>query len=167
MLPQRATFEDGSFGVEAGVAELLTRMQTGRFKVFGTSRLVRGVSPLPPQGWLIVKSADDLMSATRYGVMMRRHAVLQNIVVKSNNRGRGAAAPGWDEPWHKRKDATTRRARSNEAATLRQTMLQCAAELEEALALKVGVMDSENKAAAINAQRMGAMQAVAARLREA
>jgi hypothetical protein len=55
----------------------------------------------------------------------------------------------------------------NEAATLRQTMLQCAVELEEALELKVGVMDSENKAAGINAQRIGAMQAVAARLREA
>jgi hypothetical protein len=55
----------------------------------------------------------------------------------------------------------------DEAATLRQTMLQCAAELEEALALKVGVMDSESKAAAINSQRMGAMQSVAARLREA
>lgn len=55
----------------------------------------------------------------------------------------------------------------SEADVLRQTMLQCAAELEEALALKIGVMDSENKAAAVNSQRMGAMQAVAARLREA
>jgi hypothetical protein len=55
----------------------------------------------------------------------------------------------------------------SEAERLRLTMRQCAAELEEALALKVGVMDSESKAAAINTQRMGAMQAVAARLREA
>lgn len=55
----------------------------------------------------------------------------------------------------------------NEAEVLRQTMRQCADELDEALALKVGVMDSESKAAAVNSQRMGAMQAVAARLREA
>jgi hypothetical protein len=66
----------------------------------------------------------------------------------------------------KRRDTESGEAQS-EAATLRQTMLQCAAELEEALALKVGVMDSENKAAGVNAQRMGAMQSVAARLREA
>jgi hypothetical protein len=46
-------------------------------------------------------------------------------------------------------------------------MCQCAAELDEALALKVGVMDSESKAAAVNSQRMGAMQSVSARLREA
>lgn len=47
------------------------------------------------------------------------------------------------------------------------TARHCANELEEALALKVGVMDSESKAAAVNSQRMGAMQSVAARLREA
>lgn len=55
----------------------------------------------------------------------------------------------------------------SEAETLRQTMRQCADELDEALALKIGVMDSENKAHAINQQRMGAMQSVAARLRDA
>lgn len=55
----------------------------------------------------------------------------------------------------------------NDAEALRQTMRKCADELDEALALKVGVMDSENKAAAINSQRAGAMQAVAQRLREA
>lgn len=54
-----------------------------------------------------------------------------------------------------------------EGETLRQTMRECAHELEEALALKVGVMDSESKAHAVNTQRMGAMQSVAARLREA
>lgn len=55
----------------------------------------------------------------------------------------------------------------NDAAVLRQTMQQCATELEEAIALKIGVMDSESKAAAVTSQRLGAMQAVAARLREA
>ena len=55
----------------------------------------------------------------------------------------------------------------DECEVLRATMRQCADELDQALALKVGVMDSESKAAAINGQRMGAMQSVAARLREA
>lgn len=63
--------------------------------------------------------------------------------------------------------AAKREETSNEAQVLRQTMRQCAAELEEALSLKVGVMDSESKAAAVNSQRVGAMQSVAARLREA
>lgn len=51
--------------------------------------------------------------------------------------------------------------------TFRLLAIQCAAELDEALALKVGVMDSESKAHAVNTQRMGAMQSVAARLRDA
>ena len=34
MLPERATFEDGSNGLEAGVSEMLTRMQTMRLKRF-------------------------------------------------------------------------------------------------------------------------------------
>jgi stage III sporulation protein SpoIIIAA len=55
----------------------------------------------------------------------------------------------------------------NEGAALRELMRSCAYELEAALALKVGVMDSESKAAAINAERAGAMQAVAERLRGA
>jgi uncharacterized protein YbjT (DUF2867 family) len=53
------------------------------------------------------------------------------------------------------------------AEVLRQTMRQCAAELEEAIALKVGVMDSDSKVLAVTNQRLGAMQSVAARLREA
>src|SRR5262245_8938358 len=34
MLPERATFQDGASGVEAGLMEMLERMQTGRLKVF-------------------------------------------------------------------------------------------------------------------------------------
>lgn len=36
MLPERATFDDGTNGVEAGLADMLDRMQTGRWKVFST-----------------------------------------------------------------------------------------------------------------------------------
>lgn len=55
----------------------------------------------------------------------------------------------------------------SEAATLRQTMLQCAAELDTALALKVGVMDSENKARAVEQERLQIIAGVAARLHAA
>jgi hypothetical protein len=34
MLHQHAQFEDGSVSVEAGLMEMLSRMETGRFKVF-------------------------------------------------------------------------------------------------------------------------------------
>ena len=46
----RATFDDGSVSVEAGLMEMLDRMQTGRLKVFASHRLVRRVSAVSPQG---------------------------------------------------------------------------------------------------------------------
>lgn len=73
---EKATFEDGSNGVEAGIMEMLDRMQTGRWKVFSTCggwfgefRLYHRVDGL------IVKLKDDRISASRYAYMMRRHAV--------------------------------------------------------------------------------------------
>ena len=83
MLPERATFEDGSNGVEAGISEMLERMQTGRLKVF--KHLVDWWDEFRMyhrKDGLIVKEADDLMAATRYAVMMKRHAAL--IVPKVN-----------------------------------------------------------------------------------
>jgi phage terminase large subunit-like protein len=75
LLAEKATFDDGTNGVEAGVMDMLQRMQTGRWKVFSNCR-----------GWLeefrlyhredgkIVKERDDLISASRYGLMMKRFA---------------------------------------------------------------------------------------------
>lgn len=81
MLPQRATFEDGSFGVEAGVAEMLTRMETGRFKVFDhLEDWFQEFRLYHRKDGLIVKSGDDLLAATRYALMMRRHAELVSRV---------------------------------------------------------------------------------------
>lgn len=75
MLPERATFPDGSNGVEAGVMEMLERMQTGRFKVashlndwWEEFRLYHR------KDGKLVKEADDVLSATRYALMMLRHA---------------------------------------------------------------------------------------------
>jgi len=83
MLKDRATFQDGSNGVEAGLMEMLDRMQTGRLKVakhlhdwWEEFRLYHR-----DEG-KVVKENDDLMSATRYALMMLRHAktpTLQNL----------------------------------------------------------------------------------------
>lgn len=79
MLPMRATFEDGSFGVEAGIAEMLDRMQTGRFKVFShLADWFEEFNLYHRKDGLIVKKGDDLISASRYAVMMRRYAIVQN-----------------------------------------------------------------------------------------
>lgn len=75
LLHEKATFVDGSNGVEAGVMDMLDRMQTGRWKVFSTCggwlnefRLYHRVDGL------IVKERDDRISASRYGLMMLRFA---------------------------------------------------------------------------------------------
>jgi phage terminase large subunit-like protein len=75
LLPEHARFEDGSVGVEAGVLEMLERMQSGRWRVsrhledwFEEFRLYHR------KDGRIVKTADDLLCASRYAMMMRRYA---------------------------------------------------------------------------------------------
>jgi hypothetical protein len=78
MLPERATFGDGSFGVEAGVLEMLERMQTGRWKVFSNCGAWFGeFRPYHRSEGRIVKVNDDLISASRYAYMMRRFAAVR------------------------------------------------------------------------------------------
>lgn len=75
MLVQRAQFEDGTNGVEAGIMEMLERMQTGRLKVFHHLRdWLEEFNLYHRKDGLIVKENDDLMAATRYAVMMKRFA---------------------------------------------------------------------------------------------
>jgi hypothetical protein len=75
LLPERATFEDGGSGVEAGVLEMLERMLTGRWKVFANLGAWMGEFRLyHREGGRIVKRNDDLISASRYALMMRRFA---------------------------------------------------------------------------------------------
>lgn len=78
MLPERATHEDGGNGVEAGLADMLERMQTGRFKVFSTlNDWFEEFRMYHRKDGKIVKLRDDVLSATRYGVMMVRHACVE------------------------------------------------------------------------------------------
>ena len=71
---------EGGNGVEAGLMEMLDRMMTGRLKVaahlhdwWEEFRLYHR------EDGKVVKVADDLMSATRYGLMMLRHAKTQPV----------------------------------------------------------------------------------------
>ena len=69
------TFEDGSVGVEAGIMEMLTRMNEGRWKVFSTCTMwLNEFSLYHRKDGLIVKLNDDLISASRYAMMGRRFA---------------------------------------------------------------------------------------------
>lgn len=68
----------GGNGVEAGLMDMLDRMQTGRLKVakhlhdwWEEFRLYHR------EDGKVVKVGDDLMSATRYALMMLRHAKVQ------------------------------------------------------------------------------------------
>lgn len=75
MLTERATFEDGTNGVEAGISEMLERMQTGRWKVFSTcTAWLEEFRLYHRKDGLIVKESDDTISASRYAYMSRRFA---------------------------------------------------------------------------------------------
>ena len=77
MLKDHATFEDGSNGVEAGVMDMLDRMQTGRFKVFANlDDWFQEFRMYHRKDGRIVKERDDLLSATRYALMMKRKAIV-------------------------------------------------------------------------------------------
>ena len=78
MLPQRATFEDGTNGVEAGISDMLQRMQTGRWKVFSTcGEWLEERRLYHRKDGKIVKERDDVISASRYALMMLRFATVK------------------------------------------------------------------------------------------
>lgn len=78
MLNEHATFDDGSNGVEAGILDMLERMQTGRWKVFSTCGAYFGEFRLyHREDGKIVKIQDDLLSSSRYALMMKRHAIVK------------------------------------------------------------------------------------------
>ncbi|KQS79046.1 DNA packaging protein [Rhizobium sp. Leaf384] len=81
MLPERATFDDGTNGVEAGILDMLQRMQTGRWKVFSTcGEWFDEFRLYHRKDGKVVKERDDLISASRYALMMKRHAKVKKAV---------------------------------------------------------------------------------------
>lgn len=87
MLFEHSTHPEGGFGTEAGIMMMLERMQTGRFKVFANlSEWFEEFRLYHRQNGKIVKERDDLMSATRMGVMMLRYATTQHPVTPPPSR---------------------------------------------------------------------------------
>jgi phage terminase large subunit-like protein len=79
----------GGNSVEVGLLEMLERMQSGRFKVFAhLADWWEEFRLYHRKDGKLVKLNDDILSATRYAVMMRRHA-------KINQAERPMARPGW------------------------------------------------------------------------
>jgi hypothetical protein len=76
MLPERAQYEgDRGSGVEAGLLDMLDRMTTDRLKVFRhLSEWFEEFRLYHRKEGVVVKNHDDLMSATRYGIMSLRFA---------------------------------------------------------------------------------------------
>lgn len=75
MIPEHAQFQDGSTGIEAGVQAMLDRMKTGRWKVFSSCKLwLEEFRMYHRKDGKIVKLRDDLLSASRYGLMDLRYA---------------------------------------------------------------------------------------------
>ncbi len=70
-----ATLPTGGYSTEAGVMDMLARMRDGRLLVWDTcSRWFEEFSSYHRKNGLIVRLNDDLMSATRIGVIDIRHA---------------------------------------------------------------------------------------------
>ncbi len=75
MLEKRATFEDGGNSVEMGIKSIFDRMVTNRFKVFSQMEIFLDEFRLyHRKDGKVVKTRDDFLDATRYGIMMIRHA---------------------------------------------------------------------------------------------
>src|SRR5574343_287838 len=86
MLKDKATHppepgeEDGTGGngVEAGLLDMLDRMQSGRLKVFSNlNDWFEEFRLYHREDGKVVKIDDDLMSATRYAIMMKRFATIK------------------------------------------------------------------------------------------
>jgi phage terminase large subunit-like protein len=94
MLPIHAQFQDKSISVEAGIADMLIRMETGRFMVFKhLNEWFEEFRLYHRKDGRVHKEGDDLMSATRYAVMMLRYG-RTNVPPKPRTY-RPYSAGGW------------------------------------------------------------------------
>lgn len=97
MLPMHAAHTDGSVGLEAGVTEMLDRMRTGRWKVFeNLTEWFEEFRIYHRKEGLIVKLNDDLISASRYAMMMRRFAepISQRAMISRTGRAQAVRPDG-------------------------------------------------------------------------
>lgn len=88
MISEHAQFPDKrGNSVEAGIMEILQRMQTGRFKVDRTlTQWWEEFRMYHRKDGKIVKERDDLMDATRYAMMMLRFAMSNAEIIPRPDR---------------------------------------------------------------------------------
>ncbi len=90
MLPEHATWPDGGLSTEAGIMEMQDRMTTGRLKVAAhLSDWFEEMRFYHRKDGMIVKVKDDLLSATRVAIMMKRYARAVQLGGKLSGRRRG------------------------------------------------------------------------------
>lgn len=97
MLDGHATFIDGGYGTEAGVLEMDERMKTGRLRVAAhLADWFEEYREYHRKKGLIVKIRDDIMSATRIGVMAKRFGKAVQLGSEARRRRREQVADGVD-----------------------------------------------------------------------
>lgn len=75
MLQDKAEFDGGGYGREAGLMEMLDRMETGRWKVFKTCQhWLEERRMYHRKDGVVVDERDDVLCASRYAMMMLRFA---------------------------------------------------------------------------------------------
>lgn len=75
MLPQHATWPDGSVSTEAAIMEMQERIVTGRFKVANhLTQFFEEFALYHRKDGVIVKLHDDILAATQKALMMKRFA---------------------------------------------------------------------------------------------
>ena len=97
MLDHHAHFEDGGNSTEAGILEMDQRMKTGRYKV--ASHLTDWFEEYRSyhrKDGVIVKVRDDLMSASRIGIMAKRHGKIVTLGGRKVKRQFNQMAQGLD-----------------------------------------------------------------------
>lgn len=93
MLPVHATWADGSMSTEAGITEWDERERTGRFKAAAQlGEFFEERRNYHRKNNLVVKIKDDIMSAVRVGLMMKRFARAVPLGGAPLPRPMGAAA---------------------------------------------------------------------------
>lgn len=97
VLPEHATWPEGGNSTEAGVLEMQQRIETGRLKVAShLSDWFEEFRMYHRKDGMIVKTDDDLLSATRVAIMMKRMARAVPLGTGKLNRREPGLAKGVD-----------------------------------------------------------------------
>jgi len=98
-LGEHATWPDGGISTEAGILEMQERMSTGRLKVAShLSEWFEEFRFYHRKDGLIVRVRDDIMSATRIGVMAKRYGQPVALGSELRKRRQDVLATGLDFP---------------------------------------------------------------------